>query len=1097
MIAPLNRISRGLASLAAIVGLFLVVPVVLVTAARSRFDAASPLTGIDPPWRWDLDRVGDAVSRPLRDDTVVDLLIRSSLTVVWLALAVIAITIVIESFHMVRHQGLPAPHVRGAGWAQRIGRWVAIGLLALLPVDSFSATATATALGGAGPAATAQRLGGTAEPSDSGLGIAGTGPDATFGPDAARAPGNRHVALAAQVEPTSDGGRADAPTPPAAPAVHVVERGESIYAIAAAYAAGDESRTIEIANEILDLNLGDVMDDGRRFTNPALVQPGWTLTLPDGVRTPRSPAVSVDDTTDDVIDDDTTPVYGIPRDGVDESANAGHSTDDGHLTHVVARGDTLSDIADEYLGRERDWPEIWEANRGEDMGDGRTFDDPNLILPGWEIDIPLADGDVAIETPAGATDAPPVVEPTADPESVDAPSVSRSIDEIRDGRRPTGTAEDSASGPAGAPGAPRPTDPVNTPPTTVAGVADAGDVGGDTDPRSAAPRAPSPIRLEHAALLAGGVLTLVGVRRRRTLRSALPHARLPTPPPEVAAIERRLRTIDPGERGARIDVAVRAAARHLVDTGVQIGSVRVAPDGRLTLRLTAEAPLDAPWTGGGANWTLPASIPVELLSDDARRVGQPCLALVTIGIDTEGRDVLVDLEAAGVTTVEAGADQADEIVRAIGSGLATSLDSEVVHLLVASLGAACLFDHPNARRLPSVDAVMHAAASLVGTTVDQERSSFDLRARRTGGEMWEPAVALFSSADRAIETIEPPQPGHGLAVVAACSPRGTAVAPTGAGARVIGHADRWVLEAFGERIELMPIGVSAADVADVSEMLTDAARPIEAERPVVRAELTAAVADPLRPRPHDIVVGLMGAVTVHSTDGTPGEFERSKTVELIAWLATHRDRATRAAARTALWEMDVRDATFANVVSEARRALGRLVEPPAGEEWLARTLNESLPLHQRVVTDADLIEERVEHARLAPPAHAIDVLRPAVEMIRDLPFAGTSYLWPDADGITSRLVLLATTAAAELAGHALSIGDTELVFWATGQGMKVLPAHEELIGLRMRAHARAGDLAGVRQEWESYERVITADAWSDGEPAPKLLALRRELLTSN
>jgi hypothetical protein len=39
-------------------------------------------------------------------------------------------------------------------------------------------------------------------------------------------------------------------------------------------------------------------------------------------------------------------------------------------------------------------------------------------------------------------------------------------------------------------------------------------------------------------------------------------------------------------------------------------------------------------------------------------------------------------------------------------------------------------------------------------------------------------------------------------------------------------------------------------------------------------------------------------------------------------------------------------------------------------------------------------------------------------------------------------------------------------------------------------------LAGVRQEWESYERVIVADPWSDGEPAPKLLALRRELLST-
>jgi hypothetical protein len=192
----------------------------------------------------------------------------------------------------------------------------------------------------------------------------------------------------------------------------------------------------------------------------------------------------------------------------------------------------------------------------------------------------------------------------------------------------------------------------------------------------------------------------------------------------------------------------------------------------------------------------------------------------------------------------------------------------------------------------------------------------------------------------------------------------------------------------------------------------------------------------------------------------------------------------------------VRDATFANVVSEARRALGRLVVPDGDDEWLARTLTEQLPLHGAVVTDSDLVQERLDAARLQAPAHAIDTLRPAAEMIRDMPFAGTSYLWPDAEGITSNLILLATGVATELAGHALSLGDIDLVFWATGRGLTVLPGHEELIGLRMRAHARAGDLAGVRQEWESYERVIVADAWSDGEPAPKLLALRRELLST-
>jgi hypothetical protein len=331
---------------------------------------------------------------------------------------------------------------------------------------------------------------------------------------------------------------------------------------------------------------------------------------------------------------------------------------------------------------------------------------------------------------------------------------------------------------------------------------------------------------------------------------------------------------------------------------------------------------------------------------------------------------------------------------------------------------------------------------------------------------------------------------------------------------LVAGSERWHLDAFGTSIDLTPIGVSEADLDEITELIVDADRALEpvdvvdelqwSDESVDRSAIVDATEDiepnsvtvreVFEPRPHEIVVGLLGGVEVHARTGEPGSFERSKTVELIAWLTTHRDRATRSGARTALWDLDVRDATFANVVSEARRALARLVMPPEGEEWVARTLTEQLPVHDLVVTDADLVEDRLAHARVQPPAQAIETLRPAVELIRDMPFAGTGYLWPDAEGITSNLVLLAITATAEFAGHALSIGDADGVFWATGKGLRVLPGHEELIALRMQAHARSGDLAGVRSEWESYERVLVADAWSDGEPAPKLLALRRDLL---
>ena len=92
------------------------------------------------------------------------------------------------------------------------------------------------------------------------------------------------------------------------------------------------------------------------------------------------------------------------------------------------------------------------------------------------------------------------------------------------------------------------------------------------------------------------------------------------------------------------------------------------------------------------------------------------------------------------------------------------------------------------------------------------------------------------------------------------------------------------------------------------------------------------------------------------------------------------------------------------------------------------------------------------------------------------------------------LVLLAVGACSEFGRRALAVRNTELLFGATEQGLRVLPGHEELIGLRMRAHAQTGDLASIRQEWATYERTILADPWSDGEPSPKLQVLRAELL---
>jgi hypothetical protein len=247
----------------------------------------------------------------------------------------------------------------------------------------------------------------------------------------------------------------------------------------------------------------------------------------------------------------------------------------------------------------------------------------------------------------------------------------------------------------------------------------------------------------------------------------------------------------------------------------------------------------------------------------------------------------------------------------------------------------------------------------------------------------------------------------------------------------------------------------------------------------------------------ELLVRLLGPVDVVDRAGRAVEFERAKSLELVAWLAQHRSNPGRMGARTAMWETAVRDATFSNVVSDARGAMARLVPPPPDSEWVGRTYGELLPLHRLVVTDADLLEARYQHARRQPDPDAVVTLRDALMLVRDAPYAGTLWLWPDGEALPSHLTLLVTNAAAEMAERCLILGDNDGVFWATGQGLKVLPGHDELVCLRMQAHAAAGNLAGVRQEYESYERVIVADVWGDGQPATKVIALRNRLLAPN
>jgi two-component SAPR family response regulator len=296
-------------------------------------------------------------------------------------------------------------------------------------------------------------------------------------------------------------------------------------------------------------------------------------------------------------------------------------------------------------------------------------------------------------------------------------------------------------------------------------------------------------------------------------------------------------------------------------------------------------------------------------------------------------------------------------------------------------------------------------------------------------------------------------------------------------------------------LSIGPFGLSVEQVAALSELLNDVVRCVD-EVSVNRELVFDSTVALENVSDYKVLVRTLGPVEVELADGTTIEFEKSKTKELLAWLTNHRSRPTRSAARTALWEFTVADATFTNVVSDIRRTLKQTELLSPLEEWIPRTFSDHLPFHHSIVSDGEVLRACIANAQRLTPEVAVLELRRGLELVRDLPFSGTGYLWPDAEGITSQLVITVITAAIMAAELDLQRGRTDGVFWATAQGLKVLSAHEELFALRMKAHALKGDLAGVRFEFDSYQRAIASDSFSITEPSQKLVSLLNKLTNS-
>ncbi len=188
-----------------------------------------------------------------------------------------------------------------------------------------------------------------------------------------------------------------------------------------------------------------------------------------------------------------------------------------------------------------------------------------------------------------------------------------------------------------------------------------------------------------------------------------------------------------------------------------------------------------------------------------------------------------------------------------------------------------------------------------------------------------------------------------------------------------------------------------------------------------------------------VEVRLLGPVEVR---GCPQRLA-GKSLELVAYLATHRDGAHEDQIRDALWpDRPLRSNSWATRVSITRAALG---PGPDGKPRLERFRDHVGRLTSDVRVDVDTLAEALAH-------NDSNGVRAALASVRGRPFAARrGFDWAQREAHIARAERLVVDAAHRLSALAWSAGDRSEARWAAEQGLSACPDSELLHQDRRRA----------------------------------------------
>lgn len=744
---------------------------------------------------------------------------------------------------------------------------------------------------------------------------------------------------------------------------------------------------------------------------------------------------------------DPPPAGGSATDAVPES------------TYTVQRRDSLWRIAECQLGDPLRWRELWELNRGRDFG-GVAFNDPNLILPGWVLDLPTpaTAGPAPGPTPPAAESAPPAHSRSTTP--VETPPSS-----VPDPAAETNDLATTTTAPFATPA------PSSESTTTIRshGAPEAAEQTNTADPASTPTRAPL---FAGGILLASAAIALL-TRLRRTQARRRPPGHAPhVPPANIAPTETSLRHTSDPSRIHRALTALRALAAGLGDSSLpRLAAVRVS-DSDIEVLLASPATVVPPGFDSDPErraFTTEPGITTTAIEGLAGDTAAPWPAVVAAGAIGEDL-VLIDLEAAGLLTVD-GPDAVDTI-RRIAAELATSPASDLIEVLVLD-GEFDLSGSERIRPVASVDEAidsLRAAAASTRTALDRlgDPNTWVARRDHSAEQGWG-ITALISlnplSESQRARLSQIAEPGCGAAAAIVGSPVADAWSLT------TGPTTR--LEPHG--FDLSPATISLDDLATIDALFADAMTGDSDERLLTDHETAGSIHLPAHAEapasgPPEVEVRVLGPVDVHGVE----PINRRRTVELVTYLALHPGGVSAGRLKTAIWpEGEPTQDTFNVTVHRARSALG---VDSDGNHHLphAVTNGGSYTLGPHVSTDLTRFNELVRRSQAASDEEAeAELLREAVALLRGQAFEGVNgYEWAFTEAIVTEVEATIADAAHRLAQLELARREADAANWAAMQGLKAVPGSEPLFRDRMEAAHLNGDPSTVDRIVDELCRYI-------------------------